>query len=164
MIWRRAPASALTAASPLDPTAWWGLALVELADGDVDAAREILERGRRRAGNHRFMNATENLIDLRDDPSPARRWVERNEDESEDDYPQNFWLPAYRALGDEDSVSALARRIDALPGGSAMFIQIIAISGSLPFDLSDTPNFARRLDEAGIDLSDFGVPEEARGE
>jgi TolB-like protein len=160
----RTLAEADTAASPLDPTAWWGLALVELADGDVDAAREILERGRRRAGNHRFMNATENLIDLRDDPSPARRWVERNEDESEDDYPQNFWLPAYRALGDEDSVSALARRIDALPGGSAMFIQIIAISGSIPFDLSDTPNFARRLDEAGIDLSDFGVPEEARGE
>jgi len=58
-------------------------------------------------------------------------------------------------------VSALARRIDALPGGSAMFVQIIALSGSVPFDLADAPNFARRLDEAGIDLSDYGVPAEA---
>jgi TolB-like protein len=152
-----------TAANPLDPTAWWGLAIVELADGDVDAARELLERGRRRAGNHRFMNATENLIDLREDPSPARRWVERDEDESEDDFPENFLLPAYRALGDETSVSALARRIDALPGGSAMFVQVIALSGSVPFDLADTPNFARRLEEAGIDLSDFGVSPPASG-
>ena len=149
-----------TAANPLDPTAWWSLAIVELADGDVEKAREILERGRRRAGNHRFMNATENLIDLRDDPSPARTWVARYENDPSDEFPENFWLPAYRALGDEASVSALARRIDALPGGSAMFIQIMALSGSVPFDLADTPNFARRLDEAGIDLSRFGVPEE----
>jgi TolB-like protein len=154
----RTLAEADTAASPLDPTAWWGLALVELADGDLEAAREILERGRRRAGNHRFMNLTEYLIDLREDPSPARRWVERAEDESETGFPRNSLLPAYRALGDEASVAALARRIDALPGGSAMFMQVIAISGSVPFDLPDTPNFARRLEEAGIDLSDFGTP------
>lgn len=151
-----------TAANPLDPTAWWGLAIVELADGDVKRAREILERGRRRAGNHRFMNATENLIDLRDDPSPARTWVARYEEDPSDEFPRNFWLPAYRALGDEASVSELARGIDALPGGSAMFIQIMALSGSVPFDLADTPNFARRLDEAEIDLSDFGVPDEKK--
>jgi TolB-like protein len=160
----RTLAEADTAASPLDPTAWWGLALVELADGDLEAAREILERGRRRAGNHRFMNLTEYLIDLREDPSPARRWVERAEDESETGFPRNSLLPAYRALGDEASVAALARRIDALPGGSAMFMQVIAVSGSVPFDLPDTPNFAIRLEEAGIDLSDFGTPADVEDE
>jgi hypothetical protein len=104
------------------------------------------------------MNLTEYLIDVREDPSPARRLVERVEDESETGFPRNYLLPAYRALGDEASVAALARLIDALPGGSAMFMQVIAISGSVPFDLPDTPNFARRLEEAGIDLSDFGTP------
>jgi hypothetical protein len=140
----RTLAEADTAASPLDPTAWWGLALVELADGDLEAAREILERGRRRAGNHRFMNLTEYLIDLREDPSPARRWVERAEDESETGFPRNSLLPAYRALGDEASVAALARRIDALPGGSAMFMQVIA-SGDRPVRLRDASGCRGRL-------------------
>jgi adenylate cyclase len=153
-----------TAANPLDPTSWWGLALVELAEGDSDAAMETLERGRRRAGNHRFINMTANLVRLREDPTPARRWVERDEDEPDSEFPENLWLPAYRALGDEASVAALARRIDALPGGSAMFVQIIAVSGSVPFDLADTPSFARRLEEAEIDLSEFGVPEAERSE
>jgi TolB-like protein len=160
----RTLAEADTVASPLDPTAWWGLAIVELAEGDSDAALQTLERGRRRAGDHPFMNATYSLIELRDDPSPARGWFEPDEDESGSQFPQKFRLPAYRALGDEADVSALARRIDALPGGSAMFVQIIAVSGSVPFDLADTPNFARRLDQAGIDLSDFGVPMRSESE
>ncbi len=151
-------AEADTVASPLDPTAWFGLALVELAEGDAEAARQTLERGRRRAGDHPFIRMTTSLIEMRDDPSRARRWVEPDENESETGFPSKMRLPAYRALGDDASVSALARRIDALPGGSAMFVQVIAISGAVPFDLADAPNFARRLDQAGIDLSDFGVP------
>ncbi len=110
------------------------------------------------------MNATENLIKLRDDPSPARRWVVPDEDESDSDFPEKMWLPAYRALGDEASAAALTRRIDALPGGNAMFIQLLALSGSVPFDLADAPNFARRLDEAGIDLSEFGVQADVENE
>jgi TolB-like protein len=152
-------AEADTVANRLDPTAWWGLALVELGEGDQARALVTIERGRRVAGDHPFLRATENLVDLRADPSPAHRWVERLESSSAE-FPRNWLLPAYRALGDEPSVAALARRIDLLPGGSAMFMQIIALSGSVPFDLSDTPSFARRLSEAGIDLSGYGVPAE----
>jgi hypothetical protein len=43
-------------------------------------------------------------------------------------------------------------------------MQVIAVSGSVPFDLPDTPNFARRLEEAGIDLSDFGTPADVEDE
>jgi TolB-like protein len=150
-------AEADTIANPLDPTAWWGLALVELGEGDPERALATIERGRRVAGDHPFLRATENLVDLRTDPAPAGRWVERLQSPSSE-YPRNWLLPAYRALGDEAKVAALARRIDTLPGGSAMFVQIIALSGSVPFDLSATPNFARRLREAGIYLSDYGVP------
>ena len=99
-------------------------------------------------------------IDLRDDPTPARRWIERLEPGSRE-FPNKILLPAYRALGEDGNVATLARRIDQLPAGSVMFVQIIALSGTVPFDLADAPNFARRLREAGIDLSDFGAPADA---
>jgi hypothetical protein len=50
----------------------------------------------------------------------------------------------------------LARRIDALPAGPAILGRLAATNGNaLVFDLADTPNFAARLAEAGIDSSRF---------
>ena len=150
-------AEADTTANPLDPSAWMGIAMVTLSDGDPEAALEMIERGRRRAGNVPMMNGIENLIGLRDDPSPAHRWIERLEPASRE-FPEQWLLPAYRALGDDASLASLTRRIDSLPAGSAIFVQMIALSGTVPFDLADAPNFARRIDQAGIDLVNFGTP------
>jgi TolB-like protein len=157
-------AEAEVAASPLHADAWAFVAWVELADGDPEAALATLESGRRMAGDHRWMNFTENVIAMRGDSARARARVEGNEGESEEDWPDRWRLAAYRELGDDSSAAALTRRIDALPGGSAMFIQLLALSGSVPFDLADAPNFAMRLDEAGIDLSEFGVQADVENE
>ena len=148
-------ATTAVASNPLDQSTWWRLARVELADGNPEAAAEAIERGRRLTGDHPFMRMTLTFISMRDDPVVARRWVESARDVSTD--PQNLLLPAYHALGDEAGVASLARRIDVRPDGNVQFMQVIAISGSVPFDLADTPNFANRLNEAGIDLSDFGT-------
>jgi TolB-like protein len=151
-------AEAEVAASPLDAVTWVALARIELADGDPEAALATVAHGRRLAGNHRLMNFTENVIAMRGDSARARARIEGNEGESDEGFPSKFRLLAYRELGDDSSAASLTRRIDTLPGGNAMFIQLLALSGSVPFDLADAPNFARRLEEARIDLSDFGVP------
>ncbi|HSM07418.1 MAG TPA: hypothetical protein VLA33_00190 [Gemmatimonadota bacterium] len=144
-------------ANPLDGWAWWRLAAVELAQGDIEAATTILDRGRTRAGTSAPATAARRFIAMRSDPGAAQRWVGTEENQTGASlFTRKWFLPAYQVLGKD--VSATAREIDSLPGGNAMFIQLLAVSGSVPFDLADTPNFAARLEEAGIDLSGFGVP------
>jgi hypothetical protein len=62
--------------------------------------------------------------------------------------------------GDAARNSALARRIDALPAGPAILARLTSFNGNaLVFDPADTPNFAARLGEAGIDVTRFqGMP------
>ena len=90
--------------------------------------------------------------------------LERAAERPPDDWPDSGLLLAYHELGDVESASALAGRIDSLPGGSAILVRALTLFGTVPFDLADTPNFARRLEVAGIDISEFGVPAEARQE
>jgi hypothetical protein len=143
--------------NPLDGWAWWRLAAVELAEGNIEGAASILDRGRARAGSAGPAQAARRFIEMRSDPETARRWVGPEERQATASlFTRKWFLPAYQVLGKD--VSATARAIDAMPGGNAMFIQILAVSGAVPFDLADTPNFAARLEEAGIDLSGFGVP------
>ena len=55
------------------------------------------------------------------------------------------------ALGDRQSANAVAAEIDARPGGPMVLMSTVdACMCGAPFDLSATPNFQARVEQAGI--------------
>jgi adenylate cyclase len=152
----RRVAEATIESDPLGPYSWSRLADLELAAGNPDRARALLTDGRRRAGQHSAFERLDWVLAVRGDSAMAGAMLEESP-LTETDWPDAFRLLLYRETGDHASAAALARRIDELPAGSAIFIRLLARSGTVPFDLADTPNFTWRLQQAGIDLSDFGT-------
>jgi TolB-like protein len=177
-------ADAQLAASPLAAVAWSNRATVSASRGDIDAALDFVARGRRSAGTHRWFDGDEmyalSAAGRRDellavlerfsgsmgavdawraamigDESEARRIIAQVE--SSASWPNNDLMFAYRELGDDEAVARLAGEIDALPAGPSILFRLVSLSSSVPFDLADTPNFAARLSEAGIDLTGIGT-------
>lgn len=71
-------------------------------------------------------------------------------------WPEAWTLLVFLETGNDERARALTRRIDALDAGAGIFARDInAASGHLFFDLADAPNFAARLEEAGIDPAKF---------
>ena len=170
--------------SPLDPVVWYKLANIELLEGNTDTALALIDRGRRTAGDHRWLDAGErhalanagretelaavlqryqgqrvSVLAWRDvvigDSAAARERMAKYDEET--DRPEVEFLFVYRELGDREAAAALAARVDDLLLGPAILFLVVGLSGSVPFDLADTPNFRAQLDEAGIDLSDLGA-------
>ena len=73
-------------------------------------------------------------------------------------WPEYLLLLVYAQTGDTDRARSVAARIDALPLGPAMLGVNLGFQGDiLWFDVDDTPNFRKRLEEAQIDPSSFRV-------
>ena len=61
-------------------------------------------------------------------------------------------LLIYNETGDESRSRAITEKIDAMPGGSAIFASMTRkANNSLSFNLADAPNFTAQLRQAGID-------------
>jgi hypothetical protein len=55
-------------------------------------------------------------------------------------------------LGDRERANAIAARIDARTGGTLVLINAIGMcTCGAPFDLDATPNFQRKIEQAGFD-------------
>jgi TolB-like protein len=168
---------------PLNLAAWVELVNVELHRRDFNAARSLLAQARANIGDHRWFRHAELVIaQIQGDRDRAIAILEGWSEESDwrpaylaalrgdretalrlaaeldgpDRWPRDQVLKVYHELGDDARRSALARRIDALPAGPAILTRLTAFDGNaLVFDLADTPNFAARLAEAGIDPAGF---------
>ena len=71
---------------------------------------------------------------------------------SNPDTPPSLRLSAAAGLGLREQANAAAAELDQRPGGYAELIRVINFCYcGAPFDLSATPNLARRLDQAGFD-------------
>jgi TolB-like protein len=168
---------------PLNLSPWLELVNVAVHRRDFGAARATIEQARATVGDHGWLrNAELVMAQLQGDRAGAiallKGWNERSdwhpaylaalhgdretalrlaaELDRPDRWPRDHLLKVYHELGDDARRSALARRIDALPAGPAILARLTAFDGNaLVFDLSDTPNFAARLAEAGIDPAGF---------
>jgi adenylate cyclase len=163
-------------ADPQLPDAWGGLVRAAQARGDLAAARTLLDEARRTTGST-FRPIARTLAILEgdraaalaelDDRSPLaaalrgeRAALDRaREDLARHERPGSLrLLDVLHHLGDRDGVRDIVRQIDALPGGPAILaVQIYLSGGAYTFDPADTPNFAARLREAGVDPASFPV-------
>jgi adenylate cyclase len=79
-------------------------------------------------------------------------------------------LVAHAQIGDLEAADRMAAEIDARPGGPALlFLWIGTCSCGLPFRMEATPNFAARIQEAGVAwpppvLVDYPALRQARGD
>jgi len=169
---------------PLHGGNWSSRAAILSALGEFDAAEDTIERGRAMAGDHPWLHDDELFLAIaRRDKNAVlallRRPAPRGSDwraaylaavegdyqrataladkiDAEDPWPQQQLLRVYNETGDAARAGALTKRIDDLAAGPAIFGRTIAISHNmLFFDLADAPNFAARLEEAGIDPASF---------
>jgi len=70
--------------------------------------------------------------------------------------PNTGLLLTYAELGDDGRMRSLASRLDALKVGPTILGLDVAINGGIMrFNLDDTPNFKKRLEEAQIDPASF---------
>ncbi len=71
-------------------------------------------------------------------------------------------LPVYILGGYDKKADTLARQIDTTLFGSQRFsLLVYQFGGRIPFDLAQTPNFARKLEEAGVETKPdtlYGMP------
>ena len=72
-----------------------------------------------------------------------------------DEWPDVDLIEVFYLLGDKENIQDLVRRIDNNPIGPAIFAIPLSYTGTIYFDLADTPNFKKRLSEASVDLSSF---------
>jgi len=169
---------------PLRGGNWSSRAAFLSALGEFEAAEDAIERGRAMAGDHPWLHDDELFLAIarRDKDAvlallrrPAPRGSEwraaylaavegdyeratalADKIDAEDPWPQEQLLRVYNETGDAARAAALTKRIDDLAAGPAMLARTIAITHNmLFFDLADAPNFAARLEEAGIDPASF---------
>jgi adenylate cyclase len=168
-------------AEPLEGVSHWIVALVETAAGDHAHARSLLTDGVGLIGEDPlliWLDFTLSTI-AGDRPGALQRIIstsdtwrtlglairgERDaalaslEAQERNAWPQWKLLRVYHELGDEERTRDLARRVDALPTGPAILaIQMLEAGRTLTFDPADTPNFAARLREVGVDPSSLPV-------
>ena len=168
---------------PLDPVAWSYMADVEVASGNFDEARKLINEGRAVAGDHPWMRSNEiysavfsgnreeaiirleaggtdqpwylpYLAAVRGNYAEATRLVD--EWERSHSWPNANMLYIYHETGDTERARALTQQIDALPAGAVLFARLVTFSGGRSvIDLEYAPNFSARLREAGIDPDSF---------
>lgn len=172
------------AIDPLAPNSWLRKAAAEIHAGDFAAARSTFAEARRVIGRDLAYDVFEVFMAYREgarepviaflsranDPGSAMLLAAiRGDDETAlriaDETEARFagslnlgvemLLLTYHETAASDRLARTVRRIDDSPQGTAMFMTLITRSAGLAFDLDDAPNFAAKLDQAGIDRSAF---------
>lgn len=171
---------------PLEPVAWSSMADMEILGGNYTAAQDYITRGRQIAGDHTWtrladfsiavaqgnrdeaISRLEKMVDddrgypallaaLKGDYETAAHLAQELTEKI--DQPQALLLRVYFETDDLEKAKTLAKRIDRMPIGSAILGIFITTSYNvLYFDLADTPNFAAKLKQAGIDPASFKKP------
>ncbi|MEE8294595.1 MAG: hypothetical protein V3R64_02685, partial [Sphingomonadales bacterium] len=169
--------------NPLEPTVWSNLAEVENHKGDFKAAQDYITRGRQIAGDHTWLRGAdfssaayqgnrdeaiilfEKMVDdeawhpaylaaIKGDYETAAHLARELTETFE--HPQVGLIMVYYEIGDLEKARTLAKRIDQMPIGVAILGIFLSTSDhALYFDLADTPNFAAKLEQAGIDPASF---------
>ena len=94
-------------------------------------------------GSEALPQAAAGQIDL------ARESMERNFAGNDPD--GGVTISVLAALGDRQGANEVAAEIDARPGGPMQLISAVySCACGAPFDLSATPNFRARIEQAGI--------------
>ncbi len=159
---------------PYEPLNWINSATASLSLNRPQDAISYLRRGRRLVGDHEFMNRVEAMAHLmlgdvelaaqfymKEDTLVALAHALLGQDEEarriaaeiEARNPrQEELILTYAALGDEENVDRLTRRIDSSTIGSLQLLRaMLYVAGRVPFNLREAPNFRKRLLEAGIE-------------
>ena len=154
---------------------WINGAMALLAlDRPADAI-DYLQRGRKLAGDHEFMNRIEAMallmqgnvenaaqIFMKEDTLvPLAHALLGHEDRAREfaaiiaqrNPRQEELILAFAVLGDQANVDRLSQALDASAVGSLQLLRLMSyVAGRLPFNMRETPNFQMRLLEAEIDL------------
>ena len=92
------------------------------------------------------------LAAVRGDYGEATRFAVQVEASRPFDGGMTRLLLIYNETGDESRSRAMIEKIDAMPGGSAIFAEPMQrLDNSLYFNLADAPNFTAQLRQTGID-------------
>ena len=171
---------------PLDPIAWATVVDIKLKRENFQAAKDLITEGRQIAGDHAWLRYAEleiailegnrdEVIKLLNRMLDEEKWYPAYLAAVEGDYetagrlaqelteksswPNENLLFVYHEMGDQEKVQNLARQVDQLIAGAAKFLRLQSVSGNtLFFDLADTPNYAAKLEQAGIDPANFRKP------
>jgi TolB-like protein len=159
---------------PYESLNWINGAMALLALDRPEDAIDYLQRGRRLAGDHEFMNRIEAMAHLMqgDVENAAKLFMKeetlvalayallRQEERArrtaaaiEKRNPrQEELILVFAVLGDQANVDRLSRVLDSSTVGSLQLLRAMYyVAGGVPFNMRETPNFRMRLLEAGIE-------------
>jgi tetratricopeptide (TPR) repeat protein len=159
---------------PYESLNWINGAMALLALDRPEDAIDYLQRGRRLAGDHEFMNRIEAMAHLMqgDVENAAKLFMKeetlvalayallRQEERArrtaaaiEKRNPrQEELILVFAVLGDQANVDRLSRVLDSSTVGSLQLLRAMSyVAGRVPFNMRETPNFRMRLLEAGIE-------------
>ena len=159
---------------PYESVNWINAAMASLALDRPEEAIDYLQRGRRLAGDHEFMNRLEAMallmqgyveraakLFMNEETLIALSYALLGQEERarqsaaamEKVNPrQEELILVFAALGDQANVDRLSRVLDSSTVGSLQLLRVISyVAGRVPFNMQETPNFRMRLLEAGID-------------
>jgi hypothetical protein len=183
---RQALAERHVATDPLAVNAWIRKATSEYHWGEYAAARNTLAEARRVVGRLPVYDLVEYniarregkrdeaiailsgspqgpnnrmlLAAIRGDYETALRVADELEAAGQPPSTGQSWLvDTYYEAGATERLRALVKRIDDSPQGTPVLMSLLLQSG-LVFDLGDTPNFAAKLGQAGLDPTTYMQP------
>ena len=118
-----------------------------IAAGRLDEAQAMIESDLRQ--QRQFVNLGVMLAASRGDSATARALLLTDTSGSEQDARHSFISEAY--LGNREDVNRRAAEADARPFGYVFLLQVVySCFCGAPFDLQATPDFAAKIQEAGI--------------
>ena len=159
---------------PYESLNWINGAMALLALDRPEDAIDYLQRGRRLAGDHEFMNRIEAMAHLmqgdvenaaklfmKEETLVALAYALLGQEERarrtaaaiEKRNPrQEELILVFAVLGDQANVDRLSRVLDSSTVGSLQLLRAMSyVAGGVPFNMRETPNFRMRLLEAGIE-------------
>jgi TolB-like protein/DNA-binding winged helix-turn-helix (wHTH) protein len=182
----RALAERQVAIDPLAVNAWVRRAQTERHSGNVAAARSALVEARQIVGREGIYDYIEYLIArkegdrdeviaylstrrepgammflaaVRGDYETALRTADEGEAMQRAPSILHLWLlDTYYEMGATERLQALVKRIDDSPQGTSILISHFAQSAGLAYALNDVPNFAAKLEQAGLDPTTYMQP------
>jgi TolB-like protein/DNA-binding winged helix-turn-helix (wHTH) protein len=174
------------AVDPLNVNTWIQKAQAERHSGNIAAARNVLAEARQIVGRapifdyidyhiarsegqrdqviahlstRRDPGATMFLAAVRGDYDTARRMADDVEAMQRPPSILHTWLvDTYYEIGATERLQALVKRIDESPQGTSILIFLLNQAAGLSFDLADAPNFAAKLEQAGVDPTTYLRP------
>ena len=159
---------------PYESVNWINAAMASLALDRPEDAIDYLQRGRRLAGDHEFMNRLEAMallmqgdvknaanLFMKEETLIALAYALLGQEERarqtaaaiEKRNPrQEELILVFAVLDDQTNVDRLSRVLDSSTVGSLQLLRAMSyVAGRVPFNMRETPNFRSRLLEAGIE-------------